>query len=357
MRQHFSHKEHQVAAEDAIEGYVIRLDDPEDSRERGHGSFWVIVTRRSESNTLQALHRSHFDVAKLLTKDDIQPGALTARNREGLIPLHIAVLYNSIEQVELLLEAAARSNLDINIENGMGDSPLDIARQQLWLDKTRDATSMGAGSEPTLLVRRYLFDLPDTPKIDVSDTKERLGHLKSAVADLVQNGDLVHGTPVASALSEFVSRLDKHVEHLRALDLTIKAKKEETTEMKKEGMIIGSQESKLDWLKRHVKERQLVLEMVQNAYASRKPPRRLVHLEDVQELVQLELDWRHAEAEKKIEALAKAAEHEVGLLEEHRKGKEEEQGPTFYGFREIGAFPSTASRRKVWRTRASRRPC
>jgi hypothetical protein len=294
------------------------------------------------------LHLCNTEATELLTKDNIQPGVLTARNRKGLIPLHAAVSNSNVDLVELLLKAAARSNTDINIENGMGDSPLDIARQQFWLNKTRDAKSMGAGSEPTLLSRGYSSNPPNAIGIDVSAMEERLADLKGVIAELAQSGNLVHGTPVADALREFVSRLDKHVEHLRTLDFTIKAKKEDDVEMQ-EGDVSSDQSKP----KRRGEDRQLVLEMVQNAYATRKPSRKLVHLEDVQEFVQLELDRRHAEAEKNIEAKAKAAEYEGGLLEGHKSDDEEEQEPAFYGFRAIGAYKGPI-RRRVARRKVQR---
>jgi hypothetical protein len=259
------------------------------------------------------------DVVELLTKDDIQPCALTARNREGLIPLHVAVSGAKADLIEPLLKAAARTNMDINVENGMGDSPLDVARQQFWLYKTRHAASMGTGLLPALLTQSYNAVPPKTLGIDVSNMEERLASLKSIITELTQTGNLVQGTSVANALGEWVLRLDEHVDHLRAL----------TQDASLDQTIPGKMLD--EW-------REVVLELVQQAYTARKQPRKLVHLEDVQHFVQLELNRRQARAEKIMEVQAKATERKGGLLEGHESDSEGEEEPAFHGFAEINAL-------------------
>jgi hypothetical protein len=285
-------------------------------------------------------------IVKILTDGDLQPRALLTRNQEGDIPLNMAVNGSFTKITRMLLDAAARANLDIEVESGLGDTPLEVARQQYWLHKTRDLPSMGAHSQPTLLSSGYSRSTPKTPDIDVMAIEKRATFLKEILADLARNGELAQGSPVTAALSDFVARLDKHVNALRAVSAA-KKDKDVSMEVDKE----SKEESELRGEHISLEE---TFAIVRAAYGSRPLQRKLVRLDDVQKAVRVELDKRQHAAEEARAEQAQAKEREGGLFE-GQNDEESDDEDRFSGFSEFDFYKAGDWRSRSRRLAARRR--
>jgi hypothetical protein len=226
-----------------------------------------------------------------------------------------------VKMIEVLLAAAARVNVDINIENGTGDTPLDIARQQFWQLKTRGSSSLGGENQPPLLSNGYRAGPPDVKSLDIEDTTKRLAELRTIATQLGHTGLLVENN-----LSDHLLTLTQRVEgDLRRQHQLIRE-------------IENAGEKKGDNLAASVNDdtcsREKTLAIIQATYDARVPPRKLVHLADVQDAVQTELDRRFQEMQNTKDEAARKAENEGGLFEDHQN-VEDEESEKFNGFSEF----------------------
>jgi hypothetical protein len=265
-------------------------------------------------------------VVKVLTDGDLQPQALVARNQKAAFPLHIAISEGLPNITRVLLDAARRANLSINAENGMGDSPLELARQLFWIGQTRDAMVMGGLEEPPLIGQGYSIDMPNVQVIDLAVVERRVVEYKAALADLASNRELAHGSPMTRALEEFVSRLDKYAESVR--NVSDAKTRQEVWQAKLQG---DSPDMSYDTQAQHKGTFAAV-----QAHAEIASTRQLVRLDEVQGAIQAELDSRQEQAEKLRRDTAKAKEHEGGLLEGAKDDEDDDE--EFSGFSEFSVY-------------------
>jgi hypothetical protein len=270
----------------------------------------------------RAVDAGKASVVKALAAGDIQPRALVARNLQGAVPLHLAIHKSSAEIAHTLLDAALRTGTDVDIENGMGDTPLEVARQKLWLQKTRDTRSMGGIQEPCLLTPGYSINMPNPQKVDVPALEEQLAEFKTTLADLSSHNELVRTGPT-QAMDDFIGRVTKHIASLRSLTPDVAMNEDAPT---------GNKHARTH----ETTEEEATFLFVQAAYAGQAFKRRLVRLDEVQEAVQSELDDRQQAAERAEAEEAKKKDHEGGLLEGAKEVDDDDQDSfTFNGFSEF----------------------
>jgi hypothetical protein len=183
----------------------------------------------------------------------------------------------------VLLEAARSAGLDINVENGVGDTPLEIAQTQYWLATTRSLKRPSAN----LLQLNTAVSV----RVDAADWERRLAALRRATAELVQSGRLQEGTPLHGAITSFIGRIERK--------LAMKEIESECTQ--KEDSRAGDTASRAQ-----------TLAVVRAAYEVARPARRLVHLADVQRAVRRRLD-ENARIQEEKRANEYNSERQAGL--------------------------------------------
>jgi hypothetical protein len=223
--------------------------------------------------------------------------------------------------IEVLLAAAARANVDINIENGTGDTPLDIARQQFWQLKTRGSSSLGGENQPPLLSNGYRARSPNVKSLDIEDTTKRLAELRAIATQLGHTGPLVEDN-LSDHLLVFTQRVEEDLRRQQQLMREI----ENAGEKRGDNLAASTNNDTCS--------REKTLAIIQAAYDARVSPRKLVHLADVQDAVQTELDRRFQEMQSTKDEAARKAENEGGLFEDHKNVEDEESGK-FTGFKEF----------------------
>lgn len=258
-----------------------------------------------------------YQAVQLLTETGIQSQALVARRWDGNTPIHSAVKDGRVKMTEVLLTAAARANMDINIENGTGDTPLDIARQQFWQPKTRDSSSLGGEQQPPTLSDGYRSGPPNVKSLNIEETIKRLTELRTIATQLGHTGLLVENN-LSEHLLLFTNRVEEDLRRQQQLMLDVEKL------VSKKG----------DEIEADTCSHEKTLAIVEAAYDARVPPRKLVHLADVQEAVQTELDRRFQEMQNNKDKAARQAENEGGLFEDHQNAENEETGD-FSGFVEF----------------------
>jgi hypothetical protein len=139
-------------------------------------------------------------IASLLVEGGLQPLALLARNADGAIPLHLAVRTGDLNTTLVLLKAARTADLDVNVENGVGDTPLEIAQTQYWLAATR-------GINRPSVQHRSNAAIPVC--VDVAEWERRLTALRRTAVELAQSGRLQEGTPLHGAITSFIQRIER----------------------------------------------------------------------------------------------------------------------------------------------------
>jgi ankyrin repeat protein len=245
-----------------------------------------------------AVKCAYTPVVRLLLERDIQPSSLELRDRNGATPLHHAVKAGYAEITRLLLQAGADAGLGTAVaENGMGDTVGEMALQQYLQERLCD-DALGGVSAPNTL-SAYEIDLTPMPiQSDAALLERRLGDLKRTVAMLFADGKLTQGSELTKALEAFVERMEGKlaVAHQTLGD-----------QMEDENMQSNVYQS-------DEVDRRKTLEHVRRATARQAIPRQLVHLLDVQSLVQSQL------------AVQKTREEEVARWEKERARREADFG-------------------------------
>jgi hypothetical protein len=228
-----------------------------------------------------AVKRNQQEAIKiLLGAKSAQPLLFESRDCEGATALHVAVLAGNAPIVRLLLDAMVESKANISIENAVGDTALEIARQRFILHKTRTATEFGGDTGATILPP-YRIDLPKPVRGDASRLNSTLTEFRAAVSALQESGELLADSATTSAFNQFATRMDGL--------LTIARAKENDKPVSAPAPVHPHQQ--------RAAEPTLTFKYLHEAFERHPSPRQLVHLFDVQNVVKLRL-----EEQKKAEA-------------------------------------------------------
>jgi hypothetical protein len=189
---------------------------------------------------------------------------LLIRDVNGYTPLHRVVQAGFAELTRLLLDAGGLDGL--HMENGVGQTPLEIATQQelLW------RTSMLNGSHTNAPELQCHFVGAGPARAD-AERDPRVSKLKTVIDELIANGRLQTNSKPCTELLAFVERMEAKA------DLSFEAGEKQDDEEEKKDPI--------DQV-----NRALTLQLVQEAVARHASQRSLLRLLDVQKSVQSSLN-------------------------------------------------------------------
>ncbi|KAG5643246.1 hypothetical protein DXG03_001296 [Asterophora parasitica] len=187
---------------------------------------------------------------------------LLMRDIDGSTPLHCAVQRGFAEISEAIIRAVPPEAL--YMENGVGETPLEMAALQHKLDLTQRFTAERHRSVTSLMIH-HADDNPE--RIEIYRLEVELPRLRSTIDDLTQAGKLVRGTKLADELVRFVEMMEEKLEAKKAEEKDRAFVKEEYARH------------------RDSCNRKHTLEVVSEAVAATPGQRLLVHLVDVQRSV------------------------------------------------------------------------
>ncbi|KAL0574269.1 hypothetical protein V5O48_007677 [Marasmius crinis-equi] len=207
--------------------------------------------------------------------------SLTMRSIKGSLPLHIAVLDSRPEIAKLLLEASPTEVL--HSENGVGDTPIEIATSQHLLSRVVDVSGECSTVSRSLgRVKPKRFDVERLEK----DTPE----LRKMIASLLEEKKLTKDSQLEKELSAFARYIETHIasakpeyEARRKRDEE-KSKREER-DREEEQKKAGEEDSYIGVKTWDTNDRGLTFKYVKEAVDARPSERKLVHLVDVQKSV------------------------------------------------------------------------
>ncbi len=180
------------------------------------------------------------------------------RDIDGINPLHAAVRAGFPGIAKLIIDASPDEAL--HTENGVGETPLEIASLEYLTWKMRFHGTQCSSSSPELDSNVGL-----APGRIPASLAECLPKLHSAIADLAQAGKLTPGTLLSDELDAFASLLEAKLEE--ASETTKKITEDDVNQV--EGI-----------------DRRATFAVIAEAVMKRPGQRRLVHLLDVQKSVQ-----------------------------------------------------------------------
>lgn len=173
----------------------------------------------------------------------------------------------------------------INLEDGVGNTPLEIANRQTFEDRLNAA----CGNIRLVQPLRIEFH---TKTFDVEKVEKELELLRIAIADLSAEGRLTAGTKLDRELRAFVTHLEKRIAERKQLEE--ERKKLESQETKEED----------DTFKPLKDSHTHCAEILKDALATHPTPRRLVHLSDVHESVRETLAKFNEETKTAVDVVA-----------------------------------------------------
>ncbi|KAF5379120.1 hypothetical protein D9615_005878 [Tricholomella constricta] len=279
---------------DLIEHLLAKL--PRDVNE-------ALLAQRSKERFNTPLHlavkRGATRTVKLIV--DFTKSTLLMRDLDGSTPLHCAIQESFAEITGTIISAAPPEAL--YMENGVGETPLDMAslRHKLkltrWLadDEIRDASSLRV---------RYADESPR--RIELGKLEHELPKLRSTIKQLVADGKLVQGTKLAEELSRFAEMMDAKVVAEKAAE---------------EARPVAAVAVEEDRNRREVCDEKRTMEVVSAAVAAAPGTRLLVHLLDVQKSVHGNMARYAKENEEK-----KEQDDGEGLGKEEDSESEERRG-------------------------------
>jgi hypothetical protein len=142
---------------------------------------------------------------------------LLLRDISGCTPLHCAVHAGFAKITEVL--STGVPTLAIHMEDGVGDTLLEIASVKLTLERTTELKNQRLVNPPTLndsLVNTKSF----SPRAKATDLEGELLKLRATIKQLTQEGLLVKGTNIADELMKFADMMDTKLEEAKAADAT-----------------------------------------------------------------------------------------------------------------------------------------
>ena len=241
---------------------------------------------------------------------------LLVRDIDGSTPLHCAVQRGFGAITEAIVAVAPNDAL--YMENGVGETPLDMSNLQRTLEIIPEYTStMRWPKTPSVLsvdVSRSL----DSP-VEVETLEKELPKLRETLSWLEAGGVLVKGTRVAREVEKFAERMEGVLVERRARRDAAIAKSGENDE--------GAENPPLRKGPVDREDRARTLKAVKDAVAAAPRKRLLIHLLDVQRSVRGNLT-RCAEETK----LATAFDDRDGLLLDEGKEGDEREGSLVYEY-------------------------
>ncbi|GLB33192.1 putative ankyrin repeats (3 copies) containing protein [Lyophyllum shimeji] len=253
---------------DAIEHLLKKL--PRDVNE-------ALLAQQSKGRLNTPLHLAVKEGATRTVKLilDFTTSTLLMRDIDGSTALHCAVQRGFGEITETIVQFAPPEAL--YMENGVGETPLDMATLSRKLELTRSFThdnKIDASSlDPT--------HADENPKrIELRGLEEEIKRLQSTIEQLIQDGRLVQGTKLAHELSRFAAMMDEKVSAQMA------AEENQPANDRAVGapLMLGTQdnENPKEWCA----DAKRTLDAIARAVAAAPGKRLLVHLVDVQKSVQ-----------------------------------------------------------------------
>jgi hypothetical protein len=196
-----------------------------------------------------------------------QPLAFDLFDANGDTPLHTAILGGKAQITRMLLDSMSSLNCDLSSENAVGNTPLEMATQSYVQFKTQSPNEFGGDITMTTIPPYDIGQLPRPVRFDAENLDRKLSALRETLAMLEQEGRLAPGSPMATAFVDFVDRMDKHL----IAACSVAAKKEENTDPQRVVDPCNIVET---------------FKLVQDAVTCHPSPRRLVHLYEVQNVVE-----------------------------------------------------------------------
>ncbi|KAK7062773.1 hypothetical protein VNI00_000262 [Paramarasmius palmivorus] len=238
-----------------------------------------------------AVNRGRNDIVKLIV--NFTKSGLLIRNVIGSMPLHIAVLNGYAKVSKILLDASSTEAL--HAENGVGDTPLEIATVQMLLRRVTEYSSVC----PELGRSKVNWDRMPR-RLDVERLEQATSELREMIRVLQEDGKLTQGSKLNEELSAFARYLETQLANARVED----AAKKKREKAKKERKEKEEQERQEHWavpglMDEEDHERSTsydcqtrggTFNYVLNAVMARPGDRSLVHLVDVQKSASGDLD-------------------------------------------------------------------
>jgi hypothetical protein len=223
------------------------------------------------------------------------------KNADGYTALHLAVQVGFAELTRLVLEVGGTQAL--YMENGVGETPLEIATQQELLWRTVAKLNQGG--------MIYLNNAPDlkfnsasVPPAPFDETrKAQVTRLRGTLDELVADGRLRSDTKLYNELFAFADRMDTKV-----VPPATKRDQEEDKDPK------------------DTVDKVLTLQLIREAVASQPGARSLLHLLDVHKSVQKDLDRPAARVEyRRRRSRRSVRKNDKGGLEPEQDEEEEQR--------------------------------
>ena len=217
------------------------------------------------------------DVIRTILSFDINPDTLLLRDSEGSTPLHAAVQRGFPESTRLLLKSGPSTAL--HLENGVGETPLEIATFQeiVWRTRTEYKRLTVVDSVPELpLPKPRPYDRITTPVCgNLEILQVEVPKLRTMIEGLLKEGKLHPGTKLMNELLAFADRMEGRLAAMKANPL-----KDEVEENKLETRMVPQVETC---------DRKAVRDTIRDTVNAQPGPRGLIHLIDAQTAVQYQL--------------------------------------------------------------------
>lgn len=241
-------------------------------------AFFSIATHAIPQPLHIAVKNGRLDLVRLLV--DTGADQYLQRDFNGCTPLHIAVKFGHPEITRLV--AAAGPAEALSLEDGVGNTALETATRQAFTSK------LSVVSGPITCPRNMQpqVDWDKTP-FDVAKQEAELPRFKATIQSLLDEGRLINGTKLTKELLAFAERLEGKI-----------AMEKQATEERKNA------DAKEDGGSKWVKESDIcdlsaIVPILLEAITARPGHRRLVHLSDVLESVQIGLQEFCQESKQK----------------------------------------------------------
>lgn len=242
------------------------------------------LTYRMEQPLHLAVKCGMKDAIRTILSFGVNPDTLLLRDSEGSTPLHVAVQRGLPEATRLLLKASPPSAL--HLENGVGETPLEIAtlHEIVWRTRT-DYKGTVVENVPELPLQERGVNgqnaLPACSNLERLEVE--VPKLRTTIDGLLKDGILRPGTKLTIALLAFADRMEKRLAVVRASPIE-PLKDEEDEEVAEEDEAM----SRIT-IKNETSDRKAVRDAVRDAVNAQPGLRGLVHLIDAQTAVQGQL--------------------------------------------------------------------
>ncbi|KAL0063012.1 hypothetical protein AAF712_010143 [Marasmius tenuissimus] len=238
-----------------------------------------------------AVENRYKDVVEAIT--DFDKSSSLIRNVKGSLPLHTAVLNAVPEITKMLLHASPTEWL--HYENGVGDTPFEIATSRYLLSLMKDVK--GSSSAVSSFARETIPTCRDVEKLE-----KGVLQLKNMIAALLDDKKLMKDSHLEEELSAFAGHLESQIVSAKP-DYEAKKKREAEKAEKAQRGREGEEEKAGESAVIRVYDDcdpHKTYEYVKEAVEARPYGRRLVHLVDVQKSVLGHLSEIESKKEKEV---------------------------------------------------------